>query len=94
MPPNPPAATFWSAVVYDVNTRCLIINDEGRPVTSSRSGVKAASDGSVTLHFSPKRPEGVNRGNRIQTNPGEGFFAYLRFYGPTDAYFDETYKQR
>ena len=91
MPPNPPAKTFWSAVVYDVNTRCLIINDEGRPVASSRSGVNAAADGSVTLHLAPKLPNGIKKENWIQTNPGEGFFVYLRFYGPTEAYFDESY---
>ncbi|MCP4005995.1 MAG: DUF1254 domain-containing protein [bacterium] len=91
MPPNPPAKTFWSIVVYDVNTRTLIINEEGRPAASSRTGVEAGADGSVTLHFSPVLPAGVAKGNWIQTNAGEGWFAYLRFYGPTEAYFDQSY---
>ena len=91
MPPNPPAKAFWSAVVYDVNTRTLIDNREKRPGASSRSGVKPVADGSLTLHFSPELPKGVARENWLQTNPGEGFFVYLRFYGPTQAYFDESY---
>ena len=91
MPPNPPAKTFWSIVVYDVNTRTLILNEEARPAASSRTGVRAAADGAVTLHFSPTLPPGVARENWIQTNAGEGWFAYLRFYGPTEAYFDQSY---
>lgn len=91
MPPNPPAKTFWSIVIYDVNTRTLILNEEKRPAASSRTGVKAEADGSVTLHFAPELPDGVARENWLQTNAGEGWFAYLRFYGPTEAYFDETY---
>ncbi len=91
MPPNPPAKIFWSAVVYDVNTRTPIINSEWRAAVSSRTGVVPNDDGSVTIHFSPKLPDGVNKENWIETNSGESWFTYLRFYGPTEAYFDETY---
>ena len=91
MPPDAPAEIFWSIVVYDVNTRTLILNDEGRAVASSRSGVEVDPDGSVTIHFSPTLPDGVSRANWIQTNAGESWFAYLRFYGPTQAYFDQSY---
>lgn len=92
MPKNPPAKLFWSIVVYDVNTRTLIINESGgKPIAGSRTGAKADVDGSVTLHFSPKQPEGVAIENWIQTNPKESWFSYLRFYGPTEAYFNETY---
>ena len=91
MPPNPPAKTFWSVVVYDVNSRTLILNAEGRPSASSRTGVKSEPDGSVILHFAPDLPQDVARENWIQTNAGEGWFAYLRFYGPTEAYFEESY---
>jgi len=91
MPANPPAKLFWSIVVYDVNTRTLILNETGIPAASSRTGVKADADGSVTLHFAATLPEGVAKENWLQTNEGESWFAYLRFYGPTKAYFDETY---
>ena len=91
MPPNPPAKIFWSAVVYDVNTRTPIINSEWRAAVSSRTGVVPNDDGSVTIHFSPELPKGVEKGNWIETNSGESWFTYLRFYGPTEAYFDESY---
>jgi hypothetical protein len=91
MPPNAPAEVFWSIVVYDVNSRTLILNDEGRAALSSRTGLIENDDGSVTLHFSPKLPVGVEKANWIQTNPNESWFSYLRFYGPTQAYFDQTY---
>jgi hypothetical protein len=91
MPPNPPAKTFWSIVVYDVNTRTLIRNDSGNAIASSRTDLKEEADGSIILHFSPEEPEGVAETNWIQTNPDESWFTYLRFYGPTEAYFDESY---
>ena len=91
MPANPPAKIFWSAVVYDVNTRTPIINSEWRAVVSSRTGLEENQDGSVTVHFSPVQPKGVSKGNWIETNRGESWFTYLRFYGPTEAYFDESY---
>ena len=91
MPANPPAKLFWSIVAYDVNTRCLLINETGRPSASSRTGVILNDDGSVTLHLSPELPDGVAEENWIQTNSGEGFFVYLRFYGPTEAYFDQSF---
>jgi len=91
MPVNPPAKTFWSVVVYDVNTRTPILNPDWRSAVSSRTGVIADKDGSVTIHFSSELPAGVNKNNWIKTNKGESWFAYLRFYGPTKTYFDESY---
>jgi hypothetical protein len=43
------------------------------------------------MHFSPEKPEGVDNKNWVQTNPKESWFVYLRFYGPTERYFDESY---
>ena len=91
MPANPPAKIFWSVVVYDVNTRTAIFNESNSAVASSRSGVKANDDGSVTLHFSPSKPDGVTNENWIQTNSGESWFPYIRFYGPTESYFDQSF---
>jgi hypothetical protein len=91
MPANPPAKVVWSIVVYDVNSRTLILNKKGRPAVISRTSIQEKADGSVALHFSPSLPEGVDKANWIQTNPEESWFTCLRFYGPTEAYFDETY---
>jgi hypothetical protein len=27
----------------------------------------------------------------VQTVPGKGWFAYFRFYGPTEAFFDKSW---
>jgi hypothetical protein len=27
----------------------------------------------------------------VQTNPDKGWFAYFRFYGPTEAFFDKSW---
>ncbi len=62
-----------------------------RAAVSSRTGVVENDDGSVTIHFSPELSKGVDKQDWLQTNVGESWFTYLRFYGPTEAYFDETY---
>jgi hypothetical protein len=91
MAPNPPAKTFWSAVIYDVNTRTMLINKSKNPIASSRTDLHKEADGSIVLHFSPEKPEGVPDSNWLQTNPDESWFTYLRFYGPTEAYFEQSY---
>jgi len=91
IPPDPPAKLFWSIVVYDVNTRTMIINKSKNPIVSGRTNPVQEADGSVIIHFSPEKPEGVDTKNWIQTNPKESWFTYLRFYGPTERYFDESY---
>ncbi len=89
--PNPPAALFWSITIYDIQNRLIIQNDTRRSDISSRSkNLVKNSDGSVDLYFGPKAPVG-HENNWIQTNEGESFFAYLRLYGPEQAYFDQTY---
>jgi len=91
MPANAPAKLFWSIVVYDVNTRTIILNESLVPIVSSRTNPHQEEDGSIIMHFSPEKPAGVDEKNWVQTNPKESWFAYLRFYGPTQAYFDESY---
>jgi galactarate dehydratase len=48
------------------------------------------ADGSVDVIFGPVKPAGAT--NWIQTTPGKGWFAYFRFYGPTEAYFAKTWQ--
>jgi len=91
IPSNPPAVNFWSITVYDAATRCLIDNPQHNADLSSRKDLLKNSDGSVDLYFGPKAPEGKEK-NWIQTIEGKHWFAYMRFYGPTIAYFDKTWK--
>jgi hypothetical protein len=44
----------------------------------------------VDVFFGPVKPAGAT--NWIQTTPGKGWFAYFRFYGPTEAYFAKTWQ--
>ena len=46
--------------------------------------------GSVDVSFGPTKPAGAS--NWIQTIPGQGWFAYFRFYGPTEPYFSKTWQ--
>ena len=40
----------------------------------------------------PNRPRGVAANRWIKTSPGEGWFAYLRIYGPEAPAFDGTWR--
>jgi len=48
--------------------------------------VKLNDDGSATVYFGPKPPEGEG-GNWVQTMPSKGYNAILRLYGPLEPWF-------
>ena len=50
------------------------------------------ADGSTTIYFAPEKPDGVERGNWIQTIPGKGWFTFLRLYFPKKAFFDKSWR--
>ena len=76
LPPNIPAAKFWSFTVYDNQTRSMLQTDQRFPRAGSQSypspAAEADADGSTTVYFGPKKPDGVKDGNFIQTLPGKG----------------------
>ncbi len=90
VPPNPPINLFWSVTVYDVDTRSLILNDQQIADRSSRMDLRTNEDGSVDIYCGPKAPAGFEQ-NWIPTVPGKNWFAYFRFYEPTEAYFDRSW---
>ncbi|TLX72457.1 DUF1254 domain-containing protein [Labilibacter sediminis] len=90
IPPNPPAKQFWSLTLYDVDTRCLIKNEQQIADKSSRMDLITNDDGSVDLYFGPEAQEGMEK-NWIPTTPNQGFFAYLRLYAPLEPYFERTW---
>ncbi|MGE0052793.1 MAG: DUF1254 domain-containing protein [Hyphomicrobium sp.] len=91
VPPNPPAKGFWSVTAYDEGSRQMPVTEQGRPDISSRKAdIAKNSDGSMDVYFGPKAPEG-KEANWIQTNPDKPWFAYFRFYGPTEPFFDKSW---
>lgn len=90
VPPNPPVELFWSVTVYDVDTRALILNDQKIADRSSRMDLRRNEDGSVDIHCGPRAPVGFEK-NWIPTVPGRNWFAYFRFYQPTESYFDRSW---
>jgi hypothetical protein len=46
----------------------------------------------MVLHFAPTQPNGVARGNWIQTMPGKGWFTILRLYSPLEPFFSRTWR--
>ena len=96
LPPNIPAAKFWSFTVYDNQTRSMLQTPQRFPRAGSQSfpspAAEAGADGSTTVYFGPNKPDGVKDGNFIQTLPGKGWFVILRLYSPLEPFFDKSWK--
>jgi len=87
-----PVNNYWSFVVYDTQTRSLLETDQKLGGLDSNSpDLKANEDGSYTIWFAPKPPEG-REGNWIQTIPGKSWSTVLRLYGPLEPWFDGSWK--
>jgi hypothetical protein len=90
VPADPAVKLFWSVTVYDVDTRALIRNDQKIADRSSRMDLRKNEDGSVDIYCGPKAPAGLEK-NWIPTVAGRNWFAYFRFYQPTEPYFDRSW---
>ena len=91
VPANPPAKEFWSVTVYDYETRSMIQTDTNIPARSSADKLIKNGDGSVDLYFGPTAPAG-KEANWVKTIPGRGWWVWFRFYGPTEPFFDKSWK--
>jgi len=91
--PGPiPAKNFWAFTVYDNQTRSLLETDQkSAGVDSTAPGLKTGADGSATVWFGPKAPEGHDA-NWVQTVPGKGYNVLLRLYGPLEPWFNQSWK--
>jgi len=96
LPPNIPAAAFWSLTLYDNQTRSMLQTPQRFPRAGSQSypspAAEAAGDGATTIYFGPTQPAGVKRGNWIQTVPGKGWFTLLRLYSPLESFFTKEWR--
>ena len=91
VPANAPAEAFWSITLYDVDTRCLIKNNQEIADRSSRMDLLENNDGSVTIYIGPNKPEGEKIRNWIPTVAGKAWFPYFRLYSPKKAFLDRTW---
>ncbi|HYN32170.1 MAG TPA: DUF1214 domain-containing protein, partial [Ilumatobacteraceae bacterium] len=81
---------------YDNQTRSMLQTPQKYPRAGSQSfpspAAEAAADGSTTVYFGPTQPEGVARGNWVQTDPAKGWFTILRLYGALEPWFEKTWR--
>jgi hypothetical protein len=96
LPKGIPEENFWSITLYDNMTRSMLDTPQRYPRAGSQSypspAAKADADGSTTIWFAPEQPEGVGRGNWIQTDPEKGWFTILRLYSPLQPFFDKSWR--
>ena len=91
VPDNVPIKNFWSVVVYDALSRSELQNGQKLPSVSMYSGPRKNADGTIDIYFGPRCPPGQEK-NWIETLPDRGWFPIFRFYSPTEAYFDKSWK--
>jgi len=96
LPKGIPAEAFWSFTLYDNQTRSMLKTPQKYPRAGSQNypspAAEAAEDGSTTIWFSPEQPDGVGRGNWIQTDPEKGWVTLLRLYSPLKSFFDRSWQ--
>ncbi|MGB5592141.1 MAG: DUF1254 domain-containing protein [Gammaproteobacteria bacterium] len=96
LPKGIPARAFWSLILYDNQSRSMLQTPQRFPRAGSQSypspAAEVASDGSTTVFIGPKQPEGVKRGNWIQTDPAKGWFVILRLYSPLESFFTKEWR--
>lgn len=92
VPREMPVKQFWALTVYDRMTFSFIYSETDRTTLSSYDldGMKKNADGSVTLYVGPKAPDGLDS-NWIPTS-GKRPMPTMRFYGPTEAMNNKTFK--
>ena len=91
LPPDVPAANFWSLTLYDAENGRSLANGQPFPSLGSRDKPVQNADGGTDLFLGPRAPEG-KAGNWLATVPGRGYFAVFRLYGPTEAALNKSWK--
>ena len=92
IPADPPVGNFWAVTVYDPQTRSMLQSNQKYPTTGGNTeGLKKNDDGSYTVYFGPKAPEGYEN-NWVETVPGKSWFVVLRMYSPLKPWIDQTWR--
>jgi hypothetical protein len=82
---------FWSVIVVDGVEYKVIANPLSRYLLNKQSPLKFNDDGSLTLAFAPKQPDGIPESNWLPTPNGKKYNMTYRFYGPSKDVTDGTY---
>ena len=90
LPPDIPAANFWSLTLYEAENASGLANGQPFPSLGSRDKPAQEPDGSTVLYLGPETPAGKDD-NWLATVPGKGYFAILRLYSPTEAAIDNSW---
>ena len=69
LPPDVPAANFWSVTLYDGKNASGLQNGQPFPSIGSIDKLKYNEDGSVDLYFGPELPDGAHESNYLRTVP-------------------------
>ena len=91
LPPNIPAANFWSVTLYEAENASGLANGQPFPSLGSRDKPAQNTNGSTDLYLGPQAPDG-KASNWLATVPGRGYFAILRLYSPTEPAIDKSWK--
>jgi hypothetical protein len=91
LPPNIPAANFWSLTLYEAENASGLANGQSFPSLGLRDNPAPNADGSTDLYLGPSAPPG-KQANWLATVPGKGYFSILRLYGPTEAAINKSWK--
>ncbi len=91
VPANPPVKLYWSVTLYDRATHTLIKNVSHPSRSSGIREMQKNADGSIDVYFGPSAPAG-KEANWAPRDPKGEFELMFRFYGPTPALFDKSWK--
>ena len=90
--PKVPVKLFWAVTVYDPWTRCEIQSQPYPSISSQQDPAPTTNaDGSIDIYFSNDKPKDVAAQNWVKTLPNQGFFVYMRYYGPLKAFNEQTW---
>ena len=92
MLPKVPVALFWAVTVYDPWTRSEIQSQPYPSISSQQEKPPVVNaDGTIDIYFSNKKPSGISDSNWVKTLPDQGFFVYIRYYGPLNAFNEKKW---
>ena len=92
LPPNVPAANFWSMTLYDALTASGLDNGQPFPSLNSMDEPIAERRWLVRSLLRTDCDRGETEKNWMRTVPGKGYFVLLRLYSPKQSFFDQTWK--